>query len=92
MRQTHVAGEKLFVDYAGQTVPIINRDDGEIREASIFVSALGASNYTYAEASFSQELPNWLASHVNAFNFFWWCNPANYSGQFKIWSFKKLPL
>jgi transposase len=70
MRQTHVAGEKLFVDYAGPTVPIINRDTGEIKEASIFVAVLGASNYTYAEASFSQELPHWITSHVNAFNFF----------------------
>lgn len=51
MRFNHRAGEKLFIDYAGQTVPIINQNTGEIREAQIFVATLGASNYTYAEAT-----------------------------------------
>jgi transposase len=60
MRQEHRAGEKLFVDYAGPTVPIIDRDTGELRPASIFVGVLGASNYTYAEATWSQELPDWI--------------------------------
>lgn len=49
MRQDHRAGEKLFVDYAGHTVPVVDTDTGEIREAQIFVAVLGASNYTYAE-------------------------------------------
>jgi transposase len=69
MRQEHRAGEKLFVDYAGQTVPITDRDTGELRPASIFVGVLGASNYTYAEATWSQELPEWIGSHVRCFEF-----------------------
>lgn len=69
MRITHKAGEKLFVDYAGQTVPIINPDTGEVREAQIFVAVLGASNYTYAEAHWAQDLPNWIGAHVRTFDF-----------------------
>jgi transposase len=69
MRQTHKAGEKLFVDYAGQTVPIVSNSTGEIRTAQIFVAVLGASNYTYCEATWSQKLPDWINSHVRAFNF-----------------------
>jgi len=69
MRLRHKAGEKLFVDYAGQTVPIIDPDTGEVRQAQIFVATLGASNYTYAEAQWSQELPNWIGGHVRAFAF-----------------------
>jgi transposase len=69
MRQEHRAGEKLFVDYAGQTVPIVDRRTGEIKEAQVFVSVLGASNYTYAEATRSQTLPDWISSHVRAFSF-----------------------
>ena len=70
MRQRHVAGEKLFVDYAGQTVEIVDMTTGEVRDAQIFVAALGASNYTFAEASWSQQLPDWLGSHARAFEFF----------------------
>lgn len=70
MRQIHKAGEKLFVDYAGQTVPIVYRSTGEVRYAQIFVAVLGASNYTYCEATWSQRLPDWLGSHVRAFAFF----------------------
>jgi transposase len=70
MRQTHRAGEKMFVDYAGQPVPIINATTGEINQAQIFVAVLGASNYTYAEATFSQRLHDWIGSHVRAFEFF----------------------
>lgn len=69
MRQEHRAGEKLFVDYAGPTVPIIERTTGELRPASIFVGVLGASNYTYAEATWSQELPEWIGAHVRLFRF-----------------------
>ncbi len=69
MRQEHRAGEKLFVDYAGQTVPVIDRTTGEIRQAQVFVAVLGASSYTYAEATWSQQLPDWLGSHVRAFEF-----------------------
>jgi transposase len=70
MRQEHRAGEKLFVDYAGQSVPVINRETGELREAQVFVAVLGASNYTFAEATWSQSLPDWCASHVRALRFF----------------------
>jgi transposase len=69
MRQEHRAGEKLFVDYAGQTVPVVNRETGELREAQIFVAVLGASNYTFAEATWTQSLPDWCASHVRALRF-----------------------
>ena len=70
MRQVHRAGEKLFLDYCGNTVPIIDAGSGELRAAQIFVAVLGASNYTYAEASFSQSLPDWIGSHIRAFEFF----------------------
>jgi len=69
MRQDHRAGEKLFVDYAGRTVPVIDRTTGEINEAQIFVAVMGASNYTYAEATWSQTLPDWIGSHTRAFAF-----------------------
>jgi transposase len=70
LRQVYKAGEKLFVDYAGQTTEITNPETGEIHEAQIFVATLGASNYTFAEATLSQELPSWIQSHVHAFEFF----------------------
>ena len=70
MRQTHRAGEKLFVDYCGPTVPIVNVATGEVREAQVFVAVLGASNYTYAEATWTQSLPDWIGSHTRAFAFF----------------------
>lgn len=73
MRQEHRAGEKLFVDYAGQTVPIIERRTGEIRQAQIFVAVLGASNYCFAEATWTQTLPDWLGSHVRALEFIGGC-------------------
>ena len=70
MRQTHKAGDKLFVDYAGQTVPIVNGQTGEVRFAQIFVAVLGASNYTYCDATWSQTIPDWLGSHARAVTFF----------------------
>jgi transposase len=69
MRQTHTPGEKLFVDYAGQTLPIIDGLTGEIRPAQLFVAVLGASNYTFAEATWTQQLPDWIGSHVRSFEF-----------------------
>jgi transposase len=69
MRQTHRIGEKLFVDYAGHTVPVIDGRTGEIRTAQIFVAVLGASNYTYAEATWTQALPDWIGSHQRAFEY-----------------------
>jgi transposase len=69
MRQIHRAGEKLFIDYCGPTVEVIDPSTGEIRSAAIFVAIMGASNYTYAEATWDQTLPNWIASHVRTFQF-----------------------
>jgi transposase len=69
MRLNHKAGEKLFVDYAGQTIPVIDPKTGEIRQAEVFVAALGASNYTYAEAQWHQDLPNFIGGHVRVYNF-----------------------
>jgi transposase len=69
LRHEHKAGEKLFVDYAGDTIPIHDPKGGPERSASIFVAVLGASNYTYAEATWSQGLEDWLGAHVRAFEF-----------------------
>jgi len=69
MRQTHRAGEKLFVDYAGHTLPVIDPRTGELRPTQIFVAVLGASNYTYAEATWTQSLPDWIGSHQRCFDF-----------------------
>jgi len=69
MRQNHLAGEKLFVDYAGHTMPIVNQHSGEITQTQIFVAVLGASNYTYAEATLTQSLPDWIGAHQRTFDF-----------------------
>ena len=65
MRQTHVAGEKLFVDFAGDTVPVFDAADRGDAAAHIFVAVLGASNYTYAEARWSEGLADWIGAHVD---------------------------
>jgi transposase len=70
MRQTHVAGERLFVDYAGKTLEVIDGTTGEVRSAQLFVASLGASSYTFAEASFTQSLSDWIGSHTRAFSFY----------------------
>ena len=70
MRQRHTAGERLFVDYAGHRIDVIAPKTGEVRTAQLFVATLGASNYTYAEATWTQSLPDWISSHVRAFGFF----------------------
>ncbi len=70
MRQTHVAGEKLFVDYAGTTIDLVDAETGEIRPCQLFVAALGASSLTYAEATWTQTLPDWIGAHTRAFAFF----------------------
>src|SRR5438128_4244814 len=69
MRQVHHAGEKLFVDYAGKKPSIIDATTGEVIEVELFVAVLGASNYTYAEATRTQQVPDWIASHQRAFAF-----------------------
>jgi transposase len=70
MRQVHRAGAKLFVDYAGQKPTIVDATTGEVIAVELFVAALGASNYTYAEATRTQQVPDWVASHQRAFQFF----------------------
>jgi len=69
MRQVHPAGERLFVDYAGHTINILDARTGEVHAAQIFIAVLGASNYTFAIATWSQALPDWIAAHVSAFAF-----------------------
>ena len=70
MRQTHVGGDKLFVDYAGARADVIDGLTGEVPTAQIFVPTLGASSYTYAEATWTQALPDWIGSHSRAFAYF----------------------
>jgi transposase len=70
MRQHHRAGEKAFVDYSGTKLEWVERETGEVHPAELFVGVLGASNYTYAEASESQELRCWIGSHVRMFEYF----------------------
>jgi len=69
MRQSHVAGERLFVDYAGTTLDVIDGTTGEVRTVQLFVAVLGASNLTYAEATWTQGLSDWIGSHTRAFAF-----------------------
>jgi transposase len=69
MRQAHPAGERLFVDYAGHTVEVVDGETGELRTAQVFVAVLGASSYTYAEATWTQSLPDWVGSHERALAF-----------------------
>jgi transposase len=70
MRQHHIAGERAFVDFAGDTIEVICAETGEVRQAQIFVGVLGASSYTYAEATWTQGLVDWIGSHVRMLGFF----------------------
>jgi transposase len=70
MRQIHPAGERMFVDYAGQTIEFVDGLTGEVMNCQLFVAVLGASSYTYAEATLTQSLPDWCSSHERAFSFF----------------------
>ena len=70
LRQEHRAGEKMFVDYAGATIPVYDPQSGEAHPAAVFVAVLGASSYTFAEATAGQDLRNWIGSHMRAFEFF----------------------
>ena len=69
MSQQHKMGEKLFIDYAGLSIPIYNTD-GSSYEAQIFVATMGASNYTFVEATKTQQLQDWIGSHLRMLNFF----------------------
>lgn len=70
MRQIHVAGEKLFVDYSGVTIPIYNQKTGEVDKAQVFVAVLGASGYTFVHLTHSQTQEDFILSHVLAYEFF----------------------
>jgi len=70
MKQTHKAGDKCFIDYAGTTIPIYDRVSNIIIKAQLFIAVLGLSNFTYVEATATQNLLDWLSSHVRAFEFF----------------------
>ena len=69
-RKIYPPGEYLLLDYAGKTMPVINPDTGEIRQAQIFIAVLGTSNFSYVEATWTQEKIHWIASHIRAFQFF----------------------
>jgi transposase len=73
LRQTHRAGEKLFVDYAGQTAPVVDPKTGEEDPATVFVAVLGASNYTYADATLEADLESWIESNVRAMEYIGGC-------------------
>ena len=70
LRQEHKAGEKLFVDWAGTTIPIHDPQGGPPQAGHLFVAVLGASSYTYAEATHDEQLSNWIGAHVRAFEFY----------------------
>jgi transposase len=70
LRHEHRAGEKAFVDYAGDTLPVWDSGTGAVQAAAVFVAVLGASNYTFAEATWTQGLADWIGSHLRAFEFF----------------------
>jgi hypothetical protein len=79
LRQEHKAGEKLFVDWAGTTIPVHDPRGGPVQQAHLFVAVLGASSYTYAEATADEQLASWIGAHVRAFEF--------YSGLPNRWAF-----
>lgn len=70
MRQTHAPGEKVFVDYSGTRVEVVDPKTGELRKAEVFIAVFGASNYAYAEATWTQRLPDWIGSHTRAMMYF----------------------
>jgi transposase len=71
MRQTHLGGDKLFVDYAGDSVPVVvDRHSGRIQAAHIFVAVMGGSSLSFAHASWTETLPDWIDAHVQAFTYF----------------------
>jgi transposase len=70
LRQEHKAGEKLFVDWAGTTIPVDDPRGGLVQQAHLFVAVLGAGSYTYAEATADEQLASWISAHVRAFEFY----------------------
>src|SRR3954468_5380690 len=82
MRQHHVAGDKVFVDFSGKRLEVIDPASGAVRPAEVFVGVLGASSYTYAEAVWTQTLPDWIGAHVQ---FFRRGAAAGNPGQSEVW-------
>jgi transposase len=70
MRQVHRAGEKAFVDFSGQRPILCDPKTGELVSVELFIGVLGASNYTYAEACLTQDLPSWISAHVRMLEYF----------------------
>jgi transposase len=70
LRQEHKPGEKMFVDWAGSTIPIHDAQGGPLAAGHLFVAVLGASSYTYAEATSDEQLTNWIGAHMRAFEFY----------------------
>ncbi|MBE3597591.1 MAG: DDE-type integrase/transposase/recombinase [Limnochordaceae bacterium] len=70
LRQVYRGGEKMFVDFAGETIPVVDPQTGQVRPAYLFVAVLAASNYTFAKPTWAQDLPSWIGGHVDAFEFF----------------------
>lgn len=70
LRQEHKAGEKMFIDWAGASIPVYDRITGESSPAPLFVATLGASSYTFAEAMRDQQMESWLTAHVHAFEYY----------------------
>jgi transposase len=83
LRQEHKAGEKMFVDWAGTTIPIYDPRGGSVQEAHLFVAALGASSYTYAEATDDEQLASWIGAHVRG--------PSSSFRVFRSWSSQITP-
>ncbi len=92
LRQQHRAGEKLFVDYAGDTVPVINPETGEVTQAQLCTAVLGGSNYTFVEGSHSQELPCWINSHIHAYEYIGGVTEITVPDNLKIRCQQSLPL
>ena len=76
MRQVHKYGDKCFVDFAGDKLPVFDPDTGEMRVAEVFIATLGASNYVYADVCWSQDLPTWIRLHLDMFEYFGGCPSA----------------
>lgn len=83
MRQVHVAGDKTFVDYSGKKPQLVDPRTGEVKEVELFVAVLGASSYTYSEATATQQIADWTASHVRALAYFGGVSAALVSDQLK---------
>ncbi len=83
MRQTHAAGDKTFIDYSGKKPRIVDAATGESTEVELYVAVLGASNYTFAEATYTQQVPDFIASSARAFEFFGGVSRATVPDQLK---------